>query len=124
MRPHRRRLKMSEIQRYAVLGKDGIKKIDHPNGEFVLYTDHLAEVAEKEEEIRKLIKLDHKKNLTTTALIEQIAALTAEVKEVDLLKRNILSQYKDVCFELGEAKARIKELESLNMKGGRVDDHV
>jgi predicted S18 family serine protease len=69
------------IKRYTVIfEEEHIGECE--TGKFVLYTDHLAVVAEKEEEIRKLIKLDHKKNLTTTALIEQIAALTARIKEL------------------------------------------
>jgi chromosome segregation ATPase len=90
------------IKRYTVIfEEEHIGECE--TGKFVLYTDHLAVMKEKENEVAELRHIHGQHE-------EQIAALQAEVQEVDLLKRNILSQYKDVCFELGEAKTRIKEL--------------
>jgi hypothetical protein len=71
-------------------------------------------IAEKEEEIRKLIKLDHKKNLTTTALIEQIAALQATIKaqaEYNTLELARIAQLQEKVEALqAEANRNMEEL--------------
>jgi chromosome segregation ATPase len=70
-----------------------------------------AMIAEKDEEIRKCINLDHKHNLTTIGLIEQIAALQATSDEYYKRLCDMVDQRDALKERVESLQARIKELE-------------
>ena len=81
---------MSEIQSYDPSveyheqdrGYPSGKMIEDTDGDYVLYTDHLAMVAEKE---REIIEERRKRAIA----IERIVAITARVKELEQFSTNI-----------------------------------
>jgi uncharacterized coiled-coil protein SlyX len=105
------------IQKYH-LGWDYEEADMYPseNGDYVLYTDHLAEIAEKERSVHE----KYKKELITQndqldRYEEQIAALTARIKELESRPQFGNDEVGRIKDKYGQ---RIKELESiLNLVG-------
>jgi hypothetical protein len=118
---------MSEIQKYH-LGWDYEEADMYPseNGDYVLYTDHLAEIAEKDEKIELYLRTNKTHLNTMLEQSKQIAALQSRIKEledgrVDAIRKRckeLLEFIWEGEFEVetladfaARQEARIKELE-------------
>jgi hypothetical protein len=106
---------MSEIQKYH-LGWDYEEADMYPseNGDYVLYTDHLAVVAEKEADWQlkyDILGQDYEQKWgLSMRQAEQIAALQARIKELESLERLYKESLEKYQLWKFDDEARIKEL--------------
>jgi chromosome segregation ATPase len=114
---------MSEIQRWSPSNEG---TFEYSDGRYVLYTDHLAALAEKDESIKGLIVAAHRYEDEIERRGERIAALKIRndkitltigdwVTECDALKEQIAALTATLRTEaavLQKAEDRIKELEA------------